>query len=368
MRRIYIKGYYGFKNFGDDIFMLVSQHIFDNHLTEFTPIYIGTDLPIVSSTYNITLRPRNQTMRRFLELKNIFRCEYILYFGGSLFTSGGKNIFDIKYLFRKMNRFNKRLLTFGVSIGPFKDEVEMKNTSDLLSKFAFVGVRDFKSEEFTRIMPNSINTVFSFDNAIYLRRMYPEYIKHHRSKESNILGVSLCNYEKSSSDQSDFTQNLVALKKTIEGIVDQSNNIIIRFFVFNGSGDYGDDKLTDDFIEYFCKLAKCEKYSYSNNPEDHLKGLSSIDFMLGVRLHSAIISYTFDIPFLLVEYHSKCTEFLNTINYEYRFCKNDISQNIRIISTSLSGSNPQQIRPEIYLDIFENALSNLKSIIMSDQR
>ena len=46
---IYFKGYYGFKNLGDDIFTVTADWICNNLWTSYKPIFLGENLPNISS-------------------------------------------------------------------------------------------------------------------------------------------------------------------------------------------------------------------------------------------------------------------------------------------------------------------------------
>jgi polysaccharide pyruvyl transferase WcaK-like protein len=52
------------------------------------------------------------------------------------------------------------------------------------------------------------------------------------------------------------------------------------------------------------------------NPVQSLKDISSSDLFFSVRLHGAISAYLLEVPFLLVEYHEKCKDFLDYIGFD----------------------------------------------------
>lgn len=72
--------------------------------------------------------------------------------------------------------------------------------------------------------------------------------------------------------------------------------------------------------------------------------LSKCNFILGTRLHAGIIAYALNIPFMLVEYHPKCTEFLNTINHKYRYRIHDSKKNVLNISSLISNKSVPEIK------------------------
>ena len=53
--------------------------------------------------------------------------------------------------------------------------------------------------------------------------------------------------------------------------------------------------------------------------------LSSCDAVLSVRLHGAILSSVVNVPSLLVEYHTKCTDYLNDMDIDLKWRIGDIN-------------------------------------------
>ena len=65
--------------------------------------------------------------------------------------------------------------------------------------------------------------------------------------------------------------------------------------------------------------ANVEIIPYSREPEVTWKRIAECDVFFGVRLHSGIFAFIADVPFVLVEYHLKCKDFLDDINWPERW-------------------------------------------------
>ena len=115
----------------------------------------------------------------------------------------------------------------------------------------------------------------------------------------------------------------------INKIIQNDDNVQeIILFVFNGNEENGDLEITNRFIKELSQLnIEITIVDYTSDTERFVSQFNKCDFILGVRLHSAILAYALKIPFILIEYHPKCTDFLNTIDYHYRFDLNDIDTN-----------------------------------------
>ena len=82
-------------------------------------------------------------------------------------------------------------------------------------------------------------------------------------------------------------------------------------------------------------------------------------------MHASIFSYLQNIPFFLIEYHRKCTDFLDTINYpnEQRIFKNmdSLENDIIKISNVLINKDNYILpdNPEIFEDLSLKNFTNI---------
>ncbi|MFA7444679.1 MAG: polysaccharide pyruvyl transferase family protein, partial [Flavobacteriaceae bacterium] len=85
--------------------------------------------------------------------------------------------------------------------------------------------------------------------------------------------------------------------------------------IFNGNTEIGDEKITNEMTSVLNKT-QFEIVPYLGDTFKTWKEIKTCDFMLSTRLHASIFSCYADVPFMLVEYHRKCTDFLNDIGYD----------------------------------------------------
>lgn len=361
MKQTYVKGFYGNKNIGDDIFTVTAKWVFDNYFLNTTPVFIGKNLPLMPNGTKL-YKTKYDFTRRLVELYILLRAETVLYYGGSILTNGGNSFFDIKYLLRRVPLFSKKMITIGTSIGPFKNGKDYTTTHELLSKFSGIGVRDYSSLEVLNKMKLESKSTFTFDNAILLTDVFPN-IQPKKTKKSNEIkiGVSVCRYESYNNlDKEKEIKREKTLIRTLDAILNKYEIDEIVFFEFNGSEKTGDKEVTQEFRSYFKGKVKTTIIEYSPNTEDFLIEINKCDFMLGVRLHSSIIAYALKIPFMLVEYHDKCTEFLNTINHNFRFDDENYESNMKCFDEIASHEAvPEIIEPEYFKKIMKEELNRM---------
>ncbi|WHY00415.1 polysaccharide pyruvyl transferase family protein [Neobacillus sp. DY30] len=363
MKKIYFKGYYGYKNLGDDIFAVTAEWICNNLWNNCTPIIIGKDLPIISKgTKRIEIK--NELLRRGVELVVCLFVHRIIYFGGSLFSGGGSGYKDLKFYLRKIPFLYKKTGAIGTSIGPFDSRNDYDLTRDLLNKFKFNSVRDYSSVQIADEM--EVKSSFCFDNAILIKEVYPKLKDQKRKSDKIKIAISLCRYESyNGKDLKNEQLREEAIKQFLNEILKKYNNIEeFVFIVFNGSSKIGDLKITKQFSNYFNNRVKTRIVDYTNNTEEMINEMNNCDFVFGVRLHSGILAYALEIPFMLVEYHPKCTEFLNTINHNFRFNINNTSTNLQSFDIIQSQYSIPDIKsPDVFKDIMISELKDIEKLI-----
>lgn len=364
VKKIYFKGYYGFQNVGDDIFCVTADWICNNHWKETQAIFIGDKLPMISDN-SIEVNPKNRILRRIYEIYVCLAADAIIYFGGSVLSkvSGWK---DIKFYFEKLRIFNKKIGTIGTSIGPFLNEKEYNSIKKLLLKFQFISVRDYSSLELLERMNVSKAPNFSFDPAIIITDIYPSLKKKKYEKNKIKIAVSLCRYERyKSGDLNIELKREKSLLNFIDSLLKENDNIEeIIFFEFNGNPYNGDKEITEEFQKHIKSKVKTSIVSYTSDTEKFCNYLNECDFLLGVRLHAGILAYALSIPFLLVEYHPKCTEFLNTINKEMRFILDNNKKNIESYNFIMNKGETSVMKdPKLFKDVFYETIDNIFKVL-----
>lgn len=331
---IYFKGYHGNQNIGDDIFVIVADWICSDLFKElsFTPVFFGNHLPIVSKSA-INIKRKGGLRGKFQELILCFKAKSIIFFGGSVFTGYTFNKYGSQSFLNRIPLLNKKLGAIGTSIGPFSSKEDYRFTNEFLSKFKFIAVRDYKSMELAREMEIEDKTKFCFDPAILINKLVQPNEKTTTKGNKITIGVSLCHYERyvgGDLEKEKYREN--AVEKFLMKITDESHEIDeVIFFVFNGNSSIGDYEMTREFYDKIKSRVKTRIINYTSDTIKFVECFSKCDYIFGIRLHSGILAYSLNIPFTLVEYHQKCTDFLDAIKYDqsYRFSIENQNKNIK---------------------------------------
>lgn len=290
--KIFFKGYYGFENLGDDIFV---------HTIKWFANKNGYSYKIHG--YNLPENTKGKKVRNKIE-KNLFdiyyalTCKRIIYWGGSTFEKNSSKT-DLKYYIMRIKFLRKKMLATGISIGPFKSTEEEKLLLDYIKDIDYVGVRDKKSMSYDKSFE------FTFDLAILTPQIFNIIEKEVNKKK--VVNINISNAKNLEEYQELYKRFLINNKKQIKKI-----NVI----VFNPSDYEISNKFYLDIKQYTDNVSLVK---YTKDTMEMLKVIANSDLMLGNRLHSGIISYAYDIPFILNEYHEKCTDFVKTVEQKYDY-------------------------------------------------
>lgn len=363
---MYFKGFYGYRNLGDDIFCVAADWITRSVWSKKRAIFIGDNLPNVSNNSKV-FNIKNAYIRRIVEVFISIFANTIIYFGGSVFHSRSKRKLELKQIYGKYKIFNSKLGTIGTSIGPFKETLDYEYINNYLRKFKFISLRDYMSVQYAKEMQLE-NIGFSFDIAILIEDIYPELFQQKKELNTKSLriGVSLCHYERYvNGDLEKEKKREDAVFDYLNLIIKENNNVEeVIFFEFNGNKGNGDTEIINDFDSKFNSKIRTRIIKYTRNTVDMCKEMKKCDLILGMRLHSGILSYGMGIPFILVEYHKKCTDFLDTINHNFRFHEDDMEINISHFNEIISKNEiPNIIDREYFKDLIYKELHRVEDVI-----
>lgn len=315
-------GYYGAQNSGDDAFVEVSAWGSKKYWNSSRQLFFADELPqIITSSDNYFA---HKNYLSFIKaINDILFCDVFASAGGSTFHSALKKTDLRTYAKLKKNLgFKGKTGAIGISLGPFTNSSAEKSTVEYLKTLDFLALRDKKSFD----LANSYQLPYEPVNAFDLAALLPEIYNYKNdeldvNKKEFVLGISVCNYESyingninKETKRNEFVQNLILKLK-------KHNNIKFRFFIFNGNAKMGDEKLTMQIIENVNSDhdLNYEIIPYQREVKETFFKIASCDVVLSTRLHASIFACYSNTPFFLLEYHRKCTDFLEDVGQSDRY-------------------------------------------------
>lgn len=337
---ILFNGYYGKLNTGDDAFVEVSSWAAKNiwKKDKYRFLTVTEKLPDTinqAKGYWFSL-PKTYRFQTNLLMK---QASHFISAGGSTFHSAlsPRSVRNIA-VGTKQN-WNKELKigAVGVSLGPFRNLQDERAVISYLKGLDFLALRDRISYDFACSLSLPYEPVEAFDMAAILPDIYGEDVVINADKRVNpIVGVSLCRYE--SYLQNGNISNEQRRNSQLEGLIKElnTNGVKFRFFVFNGHHKVGDREITLQTIKR-CNVANYEIVEYTKKTKEMYSSIQDCDFVLSTRLHAAIFACFAKVPFMLVEYHRKCTDFLNDMGVANEYKLNDADFESKQIADTING-------------------------------
>tara|TARA_R100000306_G_C4379757_1_gene143619 strand:- start:1532 stop:2641 length:1110 start_codon:yes stop_codon:yes gene_type:complete len=339
MKSVYT-GYYGAQNSGDDAFVEVASWGASKYWDVTEHLFFATELPEIYEEVN-HYSAHAGYLNFSKAIIDIFLSDIFITAGGSMFHSALKNS-DL----RTYAKLKKRLKLFGktgaigVSLGPYKSVKAEKSTINYLKTLDFLALRDTRSYLLAESYNLPYEPVRAFDLAALLPEIYREKsyeIKFNDKTNKKIIGVSICNYESIVGGdlkmEEDRNKYLFYVLKELS----KERDIRFRFFIFNGNKRFGDKQITMSYIQKLNSGNNLdyEVIEYQSNVRATWDYISGCDFMISVRLHGAIFACYANVPFLLMEYHRKCTDFLKDVGQNEKFLLNSWNYSVSTISNTI---------------------------------
>lgn len=324
---ILFTGFYGFENTGDDAFVEVAswgaKKIWNKDSVRF--IARNNNLPkTVVPTYAYPFKiPKTYRFQLDYLLQNT---DYLISAGGSTIHSKleGGNL-KIKAANLKKSRGKIKIGGIGVSVGPFRSIQDEIAVAEYLKSIDFLAVRDRASFEYVSSLELPYQPIQAFDLAALLPDIYDFNEVSRGERKEKVIGISVCPYESIQENQNTERER-IRNSMVIELIqqLDREDNVHFKFFVINGNNRIGDRELTQQTIQK-SNPTSYEVVNYNQQTQQIWERISRCDFVFTTRLHAAIFACFSNTPFMLNEYHRKCSDFLDDVGFqdEYRLFNSD---------------------------------------------
>lgn len=283
-KNVIISGYYGFNNFGDEAILSVLV----NHLKS-----IGANVAVISNNPWETSKFYQvysvKNFNPFSVFAAVLNSDILISGGGSLLqdATSFKSLLYYAFVIKLAQFLGKKVIIFSQGIGPLNRNYSVKTVREVLSKSAYVSVRDENSLKLVKswgIKADLVcDPVFSFDIA--------------EGNPEGIVGVQLRNY---------ITMNDALLYKLAEQISSQFSDRKIEIYAFQKSIDLKLCKMFEKMLKQLNPNLKTEVvHSLSKN--DFIYKISRCEYMIAMRYHALLIALKLGVKPLAVNYDAKVT-------------------------------------------------------------
>jgi polysaccharide pyruvyl transferase WcaK-like protein len=226
--------------------------------------------------------------------------------GGSL-----QAIERLGYLTRLAKWIGCKVVLLAIGVGPLVTAAGREASRRVLQQADFLTVRDQQSAEPARELCPESSPAVTGDLAFLLPRLLPVPPPRCRKAiSSKVLGVSLLAYSamalgEKRNGNCPTAEILGAVLNDILGCYRDWSVKLFEFF--SGSASYGDATVLRTLQSRIQYADRVSYRSYQGDFRRVYQELSQCDALLGMRFHSCLLADLVGLPFLMIDYHPKCT-------------------------------------------------------------
>ncbi|MDP4008249.1 MAG: polysaccharide pyruvyl transferase family protein [Candidatus Peregrinibacteria bacterium] len=251
--------------------------------------------------------------------------------GGGLFTDHSSLkavwIWFIQTLLAKI--YGKKIVMIGQSVGPLDSKIARFITKTVFSWASSISVRDESSKKVLSDIGVNLEVEMRGDLAMNLTEIYKDILLEKKTAQLDQKTYSVVNLKYIGRTNNVYEQEVV---KFIEFLINQSTQeVYLKPF---GAGQISDEKYLNKLIVQY-NLDKNKVHVHTDySLKGTLKLLTNAEFVLGMRLHSLILSRVCRVPFIGLNYHDKVRDYfknssqildLDKITYEkLRSCYEEV--------------------------------------------
>lgn len=304
MKNVFLFGYYGFQNTGDEAILESIIKQFKKALPDIKLSILTYKAKETSQNYGVHAISRNQYRDI---LKAIRESDVVISGGGSILqdvTSSRSLIYYLAIIFLA-KRMGKKVMFYGNGFGPITRMINKFLVKYIINQVDVITVRDYQSKEVMQALGVKKNINVTADVTFVMEPASEEEVKaiYERLKiddNKKVIGISIRQWK----GQENY-------KKIIASTGDylMKRNFEVLFIPMQYPEDL---KITEEVANMMEKKPKIvyEKYL----PCKTLAIISKLYMLIGMRLHSLIFAAISGIPMVGLEYEPKILNFLKLAN------------------------------------------------------
>lgn len=319
-QKVAVSGYYGFKNFGDELILSILTEKLHEAGADVT--VFSVDPEFTAKTYGVssvkTFDPR-AVVRTLLE------CDTLISGGGSLFQDATslKSVFYYAFVLGLAQLLGKKTVVFAQGVGPLYSPISRFLVKFLFKRASSVSVRDEKSLELMQKW--GVDAKLVLDPAFSLT-VTPQ-------KKENALGVQLRSFE---GLEEEFLQNLACA-------VAKNACAKVKLFSLQKSLDL-------EVCEKFAAVVKeLDPQKEVEVVQDNLiEELSGVETLLSMRFHSLVVALKAGVKCAVINYDPK----VQTLSEKYSLPLVELTDSTQTIQEKIKNARTAEVQAfTLHLDI-----------------
>lgn len=361
-------GFHGFRSTGDDaLASAIGWWLFENcGLNKYVIPAEPHDLPVLPKPLKVSTPLPWLKRGRF---RRDWRWHFAVKSSEIVLLAGGANLHErIDYEhFMKLVKLARKTdsLAFGalgVSMGPFETQQKIDQCGKFLNAIDFLTVRDHLSYEMACQYSLPYKPVEAMDAVLTLPGVYGISTEPKAELKHDILdiGISVSPYKPLAGYGTGTAGDCITAIADAMIRFSREHAIRVNLFEFSGYASGGDRFLIEELssaLEGKCEVAI---WPYNLDPSVIWKKVADMDIMICTRFHASVFSYASGTPFVMLDYHPKCTAFAQDIGLPeelrldvYNLHSQDLIDRLELL---LSTDRPRPALP--FVDAHSRAMLN----------
>lgn len=253
------------------------------------------------------------SLRKHLDL--IKNSDVVLMAGGGYFNDAWKDALPSRLLEIEIaSYFNKKIMLYGQSIGPFSKESCEGVLRDYLSGVSRVTFRDIKSEQTLRLAQfDELKMKLTADEV----NLLPPRNYTQPKAENFSVGVMVQHFRKhegpTGSSSAGWIDTSEKYYEQIAIALEELNKLKKVHFIIIPSTTW--DQSSCNKVARKLNEKKISNFTLLNNPNvnDFVSACQTVDLMISTNMHPIIIASTMCKPSIAISYHYKLDDFMDSI-------------------------------------------------------
>ncbi|MBN4069299.1 MAG: polysaccharide pyruvyl transferase CsaB [Alkaliphilus sp.] len=301
MKNIFIFGYYGFDNLGDEAILLSIIKQIKNSREKFELTALVKEDANAKAKYGINTVSRKSIFRIIDIIK---KSDIIISGGGSILqdVTSSRSLMYYLAIILISKMLNKKVMFYANGFGPINKAHNRMIATCIINKVDVIAVRDYKSKELMQSMGIKNNILVTADATFAM-----ELLKENEAKNL-IEEVAFDENKKAIGISVRQWKNLKNYKETVAKMGDYLSklNYQIVFIPMQHPSDVEISKEISAMMENESVVLE-KKYA----PNELISIMGNLEMLIGMRLHSLIFAAISGVPMVGIEYDPKIKSFLD---------------------------------------------------------
>jgi polysaccharide pyruvyl transferase WcaK-like protein len=372
--RVGFTGYYGMRNFGDDLFGVLCAAAARRYWNA-DPLLVGPGLDGAQARATwpaalpAALYGSSGALGKAARVVGFMRGLH----GSDVLVMGGGSVINARESFRKpmmlsaVRRGRVQLAAVGVSVGPFPDAASEASAAEFVQQFSYLSVRDRRSYEVARRMGLARIAHHGRDLAGLLSTVTPLSSRSAATEDRGVprIGIAPCRYQVRADHRAPTPEQWHdAVIHALAGTAARAP-LQVEVFSLNAHPQHGDEAMAAQLQHRLRERGiAASLHAYAGDPLATVDTIRRCDAFISARLHGAIVAYLCAVPFAIVDYHPKCRDFADDIGLPAMLrmtgASHDASAFMHVLDALLNGNGARPaLSPDVYAheaqDIFQCA-------------